>query len=386
MRSSRAFRRSIACSFAAFAHRQGDLCVKQRPAVIAVVVFIDFCQLDMGHITHLVFAHHGLEHGARPLPLPGAPVNRIEPVTALRHIAREGVQFRRLTVALFFQGAAEAVKVPAVTRRERLVKEIGQLNQQGRERHHILQIVGNHIFQQRKIAALQIAEKAFRGFAARQVVFPVHAEHALLKVGKPAGLQAEFPHPPRRMQKVKLVKVAPMLPQTAERIARLQKRHIKRLAVEGHGGIKARQQRAEAQKHFRLVGIVAQDILFGDELAAFHIGGPDHKGHRTRAAGKPGGFRIEKQAAARRRNPPAPPCGQGRAGAGKADPRALCACPRAQQALRRPAARAQPCRGQSLAVLRADPRPYLPPSTHFRRKGRACQASMRREARLCSKP
>ena len=60
-----------------FAHRQGDLRVKQRPAVVFVAVFIYLGQLYVGDMAHLIFAHHGLEHGASPLPLARAAVDAV---------------------------------------------------------------------------------------------------------------------------------------------------------------------------------------------------------------------------------------------------------------------------------------------------------------------
>ena len=95
------------------------------------------------------------------------------------------------------------------------------------------------LFQQGKVARLQIAEEALRGLAAGQVVLAPHAQHARFQIGQTTGLQAQFPHPPRGIQKVELVERAPVVAQAAERVARFQQRHVERPAVEGHGGVEA---------------------------------------------------------------------------------------------------------------------------------------------------
>ena len=102
-------------------------------------------RLYVGDVSHLVFAHHGLEHGARPLPFPGAAVEDIEAITALRHVAGEGVDLRRLRVAPLFQRPAEAVTVAAVGSCERLVKELREFDQQHRKGDDILQVVGDEM-------------------------------------------------------------------------------------------------------------------------------------------------------------------------------------------------------------------------------------------------
>ena len=87
-----------------------------------------------------------------------------------------------------------------------------------------------------------------------------------------------------------------MIAQAADRVAGLEQWHIERLAIEGHGGVEALEQFAEAQEHFGFVAVVAEDVLLRDQFLALDPRRADEKGHRAGAAGQAGGLRIEKEA------------------------------------------------------------------------------------------
>ena len=177
------------------------------------------------------------------------------------------------------------------------------------------------------------------------------------------------------MQKVELVKFAPVSAQAAECVAGLEQRHIERLAVESHGGVKAPHQFSKAQKHLRFVAVVAQYVLLGDEFVPFDIGRADEENQRARATGQAVVSVSRKRHFSTEKPSPAPSLSRPRLGR-KSSPSGPCGGQYARRARRAPASPPlQRSPGRSLAASRADRKTSSsPPSLHFRRIFGACQA------------
>lgn len=66
--------------------------------------------------------------------------------------------------------------------------------------------------------------------------------------------------------------------------------------IERDHGRKTLGSRDDGGEQIRLIGVIAHQILFHHKFVPVQIPKPHQEGHRARAPGKSGGFRIEKQA------------------------------------------------------------------------------------------
>ena len=149
--------------------------------------------------------------------------------------------------------------------------------------------------QRRKVPILQVLKVGLRHQRAGKVVFPLHAQQRRFQRTKIALLQPQLPQTAGRKQYVRMTGGEAVVPDAVHEKARFEQRHVEGFPVEGAEDRKTFHPGGQQVQHDFFVRVVAHEKLLYRKPGLGKITKPHLKGYRAHAAGKPGGFRIQKE-------------------------------------------------------------------------------------------
>ena len=134
--------------------------------------------------------------------------------------------------------------------------------------YDVLRVVFDDIFQQRRLARLDIGEVARGHLAARQVVLARGIEYLAFKLGQLAGTHTHLEYTPGDVDQIDIIRrfIAPVHPVHGQ--PALNQRHIKAGAVKGDHRLAAAECFKHRRQHERFLIIVAHQILCHHKLIA----------------------------------------------------------------------------------------------------------------------